>query len=79
MQAAWRWWAWDVERGEAELVETLEPATADVLWFVVDGAVYGSQTKTDYSETTLVDLTAEGGPVDAMTIPGFLHGVARIR
>jgi hypothetical protein len=78
-QAAWRWWAWDVEGGEAELVETLEPATADVLWFVVDGTVYGSQTKTDYSETTLVDLTAEGGPIDAMTVPGFLHGVARIR
>jgi hypothetical protein len=68
-----------VESGEAELVDTLEPATADVLWFVVDDRVFGSQTRTDYSETTLVDLTAEGSPVEAMTLPGFLHGLARIR
>jgi len=57
----------------------LAPATADVLWFQVDGHVLGAQTAADYTETTLVDLTAAGGPTPALTAPGFLHGVARIR
>jgi hypothetical protein len=78
-QAAWRWWRWDVSAGTAARVEALAPATADVLWFQVDGRVFGAQTKPDYSETTLVELTADGGPRPALTAPGFLHGLARVR
>ena len=36
-------------------------------------------TTASYSESTLIELTAEGGPQAAITVPGFLHGVARIR
>lgn len=78
-QTAWRWLSWDVGLGEVEEVGALDPSTSDVLWFQVDGKVYGTETTEDYSETTLIDLTAEGGPRRAMTVPGFLHGVARIR
>jgi hypothetical protein len=78
-QAAWQWWRWDVTTSVAARVDALAPATADVLWFQVDGHVYGAQTKTDYSETTLIDLTADGGPRPALTAPGFLHGLARAR
>jgi hypothetical protein len=78
-QAAWRWWRWDVATGAAARVDALSPATADVLWFQVDGHVFGAQTKSDYSETTLIDLTAAGGPRTALTAPGFVHGLARIR
>jgi hypothetical protein len=78
-QAAWRWWRWDVESGEASLVEELAPSTSDVLWFQVDGRVYGTETTSTYSQTTLIELTAEGGPKEALTAPGFVHGVARIR
>lgn len=78
-QLAWHWYAWDVGAGEAARVEALAPSTADVLWFTVDGRVFGTQTTADYSETTLLELTADGGPRPAMTAPGFLHGVARVR
>jgi hypothetical protein len=78
-QSAWRWVRWNVLEGEVSELASLEPSTSDVLWFQVEGRVYGTETKSDYSETTLIDLTAEGGPRRALTAPGFLHGVARIR
>jgi len=78
-QSAWRWLRWDVATGDVTDVDPLDPSTSDVLWFRVSGKVYGTETTADYSETTLIELTAEGGPRRAMTAPGFLHGVARIR
>jgi len=78
-QSAWRWVRWDVSTNDVSPITELEPSTSDVLWFQVEGRVYGTETKADYSETTLIDLTAEGGPRRALTAPGFLHGVARIR
>lgn len=78
-QLAWHWSRWDVTSNSATRLAGLEPSTADVVWFEVDGRVYGTETTDDYSETTLVELTAEGGPKAAMTAPGFLHGLARVR
>jgi hypothetical protein len=78
-QSAWRWWRWDVVTGTAEELTELRPSTADVLWFQVGRRVFGTETKADYSETTLIELTAEDGPRRALTAPGFLHGVAQIR
>jgi hypothetical protein len=45
----------------------------------VDGRLLGVETTESYSAFTLIDLTAEGGPQAAIAVPGFLHGVARIR
>lgn len=78
-QAAWRWVRWDVTTDSVSALDELEPSTSDVLWFEVDGRVYGTETTDDYAETTLLELNAEGGPRRAMTAPGFVHGVARIR
>jgi hypothetical protein len=78
-QSAWRWLRWMPGSGDVAAVDALEPSTSDVLWFRVDGKVYGTESTADYSETTLIELTAEGGPRRALTAPGFLHGVARIR
>jgi len=78
-QAAWRWMRWDLGLGTLAPIDTLAPSTSDVLWFVVDGRVYGTETKPDYSESTLIELTAAGGPVHGVTVPGFLHGVGHIR
>lgn len=78
-QAAWRWVLWDTATGGLTKIKSLPPSTSDVLWFEVDGKTYGSETREDYSKTTLIELTASGGPKEALTAPGFLHGVARIR
>jgi hypothetical protein len=78
-QAVWSWNEWDPATGEMTRLDTLEPSTSDVVWFNVEGGTIGAITKADYSETKLVDFTAEGGPREAVTVPGFVHGVARVR
>jgi hypothetical protein len=75
---AWRWLAWDVGANSTAEVTSLPASTADVVWFEVEGKTYGAQTTADYSSTTLIDLTA-ATPTTALTAPGFIHGVARIR
>lgn len=78
-QLAWRWSKWEVGSDLVTPIAALEPSTADVVWFEVDGRVFGTETTEDYSETTLIELTAEGGPKAQLTAPGFLHGLARVR
>lgn len=54
-------------------------------WAVHYGNVYASETKYADEEgamvkdTTLIDLTADGGPKRELTLPGFLQNVARVR
>jgi hypothetical protein len=56
------------------------PSTADVVWFRADQRTFGMESlDPDYSETRLVELSAEAGPVNRLTAPGFLQGVARVR
>ncbi|HTN88719.1 MAG TPA: hypothetical protein VL242_33805 [Sorangium sp.] len=78
-QKVWQWWRWDTATGEAAPVDGLSPMTSDVLWFQVDGRVFGTETTDDYAESTLIELTAEGGPKRGLTVPGFLHGVSKVR
>ena len=73
-QTVWTWWKWEPGKdgmGEASQVEALDASTADVVFFQVDGRVFGSQTTEDYSETTLLELSAEDGPKPAISVPGF--------
>jgi len=78
-QAAWAWWRWNVQTQEMVALPELRPSTSDVLWFEVDGRVFGADTPEDYSQTTLIELTAAGGPRPTLVAPGFLHAVARAR
>ncbi|WP_433931240.1 hypothetical protein AB3662_43870 [Sorangium cellulosum] len=78
-QKVWQWWRWDTATGEAAPIDALSPMTSDVLWFQVDGRVFGTETTDDNAESTLIELTAEGGPKRGLTVPGFLHGVAKVR
>lgn len=78
-QARWSWLRWNVETDQIEPMSGLHPSTSDVAWFDVDGRVFGTETDEEYTKTTLIELTAEGGPKEALTVQGFLHGVARVR
>jgi hypothetical protein len=78
-QAAWTWARWNVETDEVAAIDALPPATADVMWFNVDGRVYGTQTDEDYAETKLVELLPDGEIEERLTVPGFMHGLAKIR
>lgn len=77
-RAEWRWLSWDVTSDEVTSLDELPAATADAFWFRLDGKVLASQTNAEYTETRLVDVT-DSEPHDALTFPGFLQSVARIR
>lgn len=77
--AKWRWLTWDVASNEVQALEQLPLATADAFWFRVDGRVLGSQVDAEYTKTELVDLSSPGRPQAAITFPGFLQGLARVR
>lgn len=78
-QLAWSWARWNVETDDFEVLDALPPATADVLWFQIDGRVYGTATDADYTETKLIELSSEGVATERLTAPGFLHGIAKVR
>ena len=80
-QTAWTWWKWQPEKsgnGKASEVSALEPSTADVTFFEVEGRVFGAQTDSEYSETTLLELNAQGGPKPGLSVPGFASHVIKL-
>ncbi len=79
-QSVWSWVRWDVSEDEAVAVDALDPSTADVVWFRTDDRTFGTEAlDAEYSETRLLELTADGGPSPRLVAPGFLQGLARIR
>jgi hypothetical protein len=78
-QPAWRWLLWDPASDEVEKVSELPAAPANVSWFNADGSIYTIEEKSEPFESTLIELTADGGPKTRLTVPGYLHGVARVR
>ncbi|WP_437811943.1 hypothetical protein [Sorangium sp. So ce1078] len=78
-QPAWHWWRWDTATNEAAPVGELVPSPANVAFFEVDGRVFTIEEKNNSTESTLIELTAEGGPKLGLTTPGYLHGLAKVR
>jgi hypothetical protein len=78
-QAKWRWLSWDVTSDVVTSLSELPAATADAFWFRVDGKVLASQTNSEYTLTELVDLSDPTAPASAISFPGFLQSVARVR
>lgn len=78
-QPAWHWWRWDTATNEAAAIAELSPSPANVSFFEVDGRVFTIEEKNGSTESTLVELTAEGGPKLGLTTPGYLHGLAKVR
>jgi hypothetical protein len=78
--SAWRWARWDPTGAAAlEPVSELAPSTADVIWFRMQERVFATETAADYSQTTLLELMPDGAVTRRATVPGFLHGIARVR
>ncbi|MGK3969793.1 hypothetical protein WMF38_32575 [Sorangium sp. So ce118] len=78
-QPAWHWWRWDTATNEAAAIPELAPSPANVSFFEVDGRVFTIDEKSGSTESTLIELTAEGGPKSGLTTPGYLHGLAKVR
>jgi hypothetical protein len=74
----WTWQRWDLATDEVTAVAGLAPSAAGGLTYEVDGRVYAVDAEADWSSSTLIDLTAEGGPRAALTATGYIYGAARI-
>ncbi len=57
----------------------LPPSAAGGTEIAVDGAVYTSLSSQDFSETTLLEMTASGGPRPALVARGYLETALRAR
>ncbi|HTU61472.1 MAG TPA: hypothetical protein VMF89_23615, partial [Polyangiales bacterium] len=77
--AVWTWQRWDLATDDVEPVKGLPPSAAGGLTYEIDGHVYAVDAEADWSASTLIDLTAEGGPQSALHATGYIYGAARIR
>lgn len=77
--AVWSWQRWDLATNKLDAVVSLPPSAAGGLTYEVDGRVYAVDAEADWSASTLIDLTAEGGPQPALHATGYIYGAARIR
>jgi len=76
--ADWTWWHLQVP-GFDEAVRAPSAAGAYSSFTVgTEDAFYISQTASDYSETTLIDLSGESA-VPGLNLPGFVLDIVRIR
>ncbi len=76
----WRWARISLSNTEpAELVTELPQAPSSILNYLVDGRVFTSASTPDYRETTLVELSAAGGPRPGLTFQGVPFSILRLR
>jgi hypothetical protein len=75
---AWRWWRLDLDALTAAPTD-LAPSAAGATELQIDGGVYTSLSKRDFSETTLIEMTAPGGPRPGLAARGYLHNGVRVR
>jgi hypothetical protein len=75
---AWVWWRLDLST-MATSKTNLPPSAAGGTEFTIEGRVFTSVSKQDFSETTLVEMTAPGGPKPGMVLRGYAESGLRVR
>jgi hypothetical protein len=75
---AWRWWRLNLDELTAAPVTALAPSAAGGTEIAIDGKVYTSLSREDFSETTLIDLAAPEGPRPGLVARGYLDGGLRV-
>lgn len=78
-QEAWTWRRWNPITNALSNVDALQASSANAYWYEVDGRVFYAQPNADYSTTQLIELSAAGGPKNALSGPGLISGIARIQ
>jgi hypothetical protein len=74
---AWRWWRLDLDNMTAAMTD-LAPSAAGGTEFTIDGRVFTSLAKKDYSEATLIEMTAAGGPRPGVVLRGYPDNGLRV-
>ena len=76
---AWGWRRWNPLTNQLTAIDALAPSTADTVWFEVGGRIFGTEAAADYTSSKLIELNAAGGPKPALSSPGLLSGLAKVR
>jgi hypothetical protein len=78
--AVWQWWRFELGSPiGATRVTGVPPASGGGGELVVDGKAYVRNAAADFSSTTLLDMSREGGPSEQLTLRGYPYGIVRLR
>jgi hypothetical protein len=79
-EAGFMWWRWPLGAAAAEPIAHQEPGASETpALFSVDGRKFLPRIAADYSSTTLDELDPSGALRPAVTGPGNIWGVVRLR
>jgi hypothetical protein len=77
--AAWRWYSLELgSDAPAALVDALPVGAPSSLQLPFEGRTFSNVSEADYRSSHLLDMGAEGGPLDVGTVPGIPVGVVRL-
>jgi hypothetical protein len=76
--AAWRWWRVDLATGSAELDDEIPASAPYMTSYEVAGRRFVSR-QTGAGDSRLFELSSSGQHLPALTSPGSIRGVARVR
>ncbi|MET0792523.1 MAG: hypothetical protein ABW061_13460 [Polyangiaceae bacterium] len=73
------WYRWHLGADSAEALPDQAPSSEDGGWISLDGKPYTLSPNSEYSETTLVELSDSGELVPGVTIEGWTANIIRAR
>jgi hypothetical protein len=77
--AAWRWYSLELGAdAPATLVDALPVGAPSSLQLPFEGRTFSNVSEADYRSSRLLDMGAEGGPLDVGTVPGIPVGIVRL-
>jgi hypothetical protein len=76
--ANWSWWRVELGSNNAQR-SSLPAAGGGGGELYVDGKAYARNTDSEFSATTLLDMSASGGPSQQLSLRGYPYGIVRVR
>lgn len=76
---AWHWWQLSAGAVSAVRVMSLPPSPSGGTVYEFGGRVFTSDSNSDFTESTIVEMTAQGGPVVRTTVQGFATALLQVR
>jgi hypothetical protein len=78
--AVWQWWRFELGSSRvATPVTSLPLSNGGGGELSVDGKTYVRNTDADFSRTTLLDMSADGDPIEQLSLRGYPYGIVRVR
>ncbi len=76
---AWHWWTVDLAHPTSATESPYAPGGGEVKSFTVDGHTWVGDPNQDYTQATLLDMTATGAPIAGVVLHGQPSGIVKLR